>query len=383
MINLSKKSNFLVHFNALKTLDGQKASKVSRLFVSRCFSLAILLTAAVSPSLSADTGSMENCLLAVIKNAANDKTIGEIRKECSHRYRQKPVNHPMTDSSDNIKSDQNRADNSYGIDKADKDPIAKRIELEEKTELNPFILTAHKPNYFLPFAYNFDPNDKPFQSELGNKTMDNSEVKFQVSLKFPLWKGLYKNHGDIYVAYTNLSFWQAYNSDFSRPFRETNHEPEIFFSFKNNWTFWGITNNLINVGIVHQSNGQSGSLSRGWNRVYAKFVFEKDDFVVSLKPWLRIIEKKGKNNDNPDIEKYLGYGELRVGYKWGEHTFSSMFRNNLRSNNKGALELGWSFPLLNRMRGYVQYFYGYGESLIDYNQSTNRLSVGIALTDWM
>ncbi len=193
---------------------------------------------------------------------------------------------------------------------------------------------------------------------------------------------MYKDYGDIYVAYTNLSFWQAYNSDFSRPFRETNHEPEIFLSFKNNWKFWGVTNNLINVGIVHQSNGQDAEQSRSWNRIYAHFVFQKDNFTVSLKPWLRIL-KDDKDDDNPDIEKYLGHGELRVGYKMGNHTFSSMFRHNFRSDQKGALELGWSFPLVNRVRGYVQYFYGYGESLIDYNESVNRLSVGIALTDWM
>ena len=358
---------------------------VSKLSSAKNFFLmiAILLTAVASPSLSAATSSMENCLLEAIETSKNDMTIGEIRKQCSTRFHKNSKNHPLPESSDGIKSDQNRADNSDDIDKPNINPIAKRIELEEETELNPFVLTAHKPNYFLPFAYNFDPNDKPFRSDLGDKQMDNTEMKFQISLKFPLWKGLYKGYGDIYLAYTNLSFWQAYNDSFSRPFRETNHEPEIFLSFKNNWKFWGITNNLIDIGAVHQSNGQSGSLSRGWNRIYVKLVFEKDNFTVSLKPWLRILKKGGNNDDNPDIEKYLGHGELRVGYKLGENTFSSMFRNNFRSDNKGALELGWSFPLLNRIRGYVQYFYGYGESMIDYNESSNRLSVGIALTDWM
>ena len=362
MINNLEISGFSFHFNAFKV----KESVSAKFFL---LLTTILLCTAMSPSINADIASMENCLLEVIKDAKNDKTIGEIRKQCSESLRQNSISHPL-------------ADNSEGIDKPEVDPIAKRIELEEETELNPFVLTAHKPNYFLPFAYNFDRNQKQFQSEFDGSTMDSAEMKFQISLKFPIWKGLYKGHGDVYVAYTNLSFWQAYNDNISSPFRETNHEPEIFLSFKNNWKFWGITNNLINVGIVHQSNGQSGSLSRSWNRVYANFVFQKDNFTVSLKPWLRIIEDDN-NDNNPDIEKYLGHGELRVGYKWGEHTLSSMFRNNFRSDTKGAIELGWSFPLLNRMRGYVQYFYGYGESLIDYNESTNRLSVGIALTDWM
>jgi phospholipase A1 len=315
---------------------------------------------------------MENCLLEVIKDAKNDQTIGEIRKQCSKRHAQQDnLNHPVTGIFNELPN-QKLTGHLENKEKQGVDPVAKRIALEEEVEFNPFVLTAHKPNYFLPYAYNFDPNDEPFRSELGDEKMDKPEVKFQVSLKFPIWKGIYKGHGDVYLAYTNLSFWQAYNSDLSRPFRETNHEPEIFLSFKNNWKFWGISNDLINIGIVHQSNGQSGHLSRGWNRIYAKFVFQKDNFTVSVKPWLRF----SNVDDNPDIEKYLGHGELRVGYKWGKHTFSSMWRNNFRSDNKGALELGWSFPLFSRVRGYAQ-------SLIDYNESTSRLSVGIALTDWM
>ena len=218
--------------------------------------LVIFITVAASPSLSAAPDSMENCLLEAIKDAENDQTIGEIRKKCSDRFRQKSVSHPLVDSTDEIKPDQDLADNSLEVD-----PVARRIKLEEGVELNPFMLTAHKPNYFLPFAYNFDRNEESFRSEPGDKRMDSAEMKFQISLKFPIWKGLYKDYGDVYMAYTNLSFWQAYNSDFSSPFRETNHEPELFVSFKNNWKFLGITNNLINIGAVHQSNGQSGALS--------------------------------------------------------------------------------------------------------------------------
>ena len=71
-------------------------------------------------------------------------------------------------------------------------------------------------------------------------------------------------------------------------------------------------------------------------------------------------------------------------YKFqNDHAINVMIRNNLRAENKGALQLGWSFPLTTRLRGYIQYFSGYGESLIDYDNYVNRLGIGIMLTDWL
>ena len=51
--------------------------------------------------------------------------------------------------------------------------------------------------------------------------------------------------------------------------------------------------------------------------------------------------------------------------------------------SRGALQLGWSFPLTERLNGYLQSYYGYGESLIDYNNKVNKLGIGIKLTDWL
>jgi phospholipase A1 len=62
-----------------------------------------------------------------------------------------------------------------------------------------------------------------------------------------------------------------------------------------------------------------------------------------------------------------------------------MLRNNLRSENLGAVQLDWSFPsplIGDKFSIYVQYFNGYGESLLDYNKSVNRISAGFMLVDW-
>jgi phospholipase A1 len=59
-----------------------------------------------------------------------------------------------------------------------------------------------------------------------------------------------------------------------------------------------------------------------------------------------------------------------------------MLRNNLRSDNKGAGELRWSFPLNERIRLMVKYFNGYGESLVDYNAYTESIGIGFQFSEW-
>ena len=65
------------------------------------------------------------------------------------------------------------------------------------------------------------------------------------------------------------------------------------------------------------------------------------------------------------------------------NTLSIMLINNFHSPNYGAFELNWSCPMSRRVKWFVQYFNGYGESLIDYNARVNRIGLGIAFTDWL
>jgi len=175
-----------------------------------------------------------------------------------------------------------------------------------------------------------------------------------------------------------------YNNKASKPFRETNYEPEIWYQYPINksllgWNFVGAS-----LGWDHQSNGRAQDYSHSWNRIMGGMVFEHGEYAVTVRPWWRITED-ASNDDNPDITHYLGNFDLTVGRKIGQHSFDLMLRNNLqRQNNHGAVQLGWSFPLPKtpRMRGYVQWFNGYGESLMDYNVRQNTLGVGVQLADW-
>lgn len=81
----------------------------------------------------------------------------------------------------------------------------------------------------------------------------------------------------------------------------------------------------------------------------------------------------GRNGD-------LWFGYTQVSY-W--QLFSVMLRDVLDREHRLNSELQWSFPIVRRLRGLVQWYNGYGENLIDYNHNNHRLGVGVLLTDWL
>ena len=262
--------------------------------------------------------------------------------------------------------------------------LQQRQQQEQQAKKLQFSILPHRTNYLLPVSYNVSPNNGAYAGMTDNdEQLDNLEVKFQLSLKTALWEDIIGDNGTLYIAYSQLALWQAYNSKTSAPFREINFEPEIFLSFNTGYELLGVTSQLMTVGFSHQSNGRSQPLSRSWNRITASLPFNSADTYVTLKPWFRIPENR-QDDDNPGMEKYYGYGELQVLQKIKEHTLTLMLRNNLRSSgNKGAVQVDWSFPLHKKLKGYIQYFNGYGESLVDYNHSNNRIGIGLMLTDWL
>lgn len=267
-------------------------------------------------------------------------------------------------------------------------PIHDRLSIEKSNEFKEFTLTPYKPNFILPVSYNHSGYNPDFHRQQFNEPdleFDDTESQFQISIKTLLALDLFNQGINLYTGYTNRSFWQVYNKKQSSPFRETNHEPEIWFQTTRSTKFFDFNNRINMIGISHQSNGQGGELSRSWNRAYANFVFERESLVFGIKLWNRFNETPDKD-DNPDITDYMGHGEFSFLYKHNLHTISLMSRNNLESGfERGAVELGWSFPIADRkdIKGYVQIFSGYAESLIDYDQTTNRIGFGILLSDWL
>ena len=262
--------------------------------------------------------------------------------------------------------------------------LSKRWQLDEESRQKRFAIMSHRQNYILPYTYNFSQEKATYEAVNPDVEIQDAEVKFQISLKMKLWEDMFGMPLDLWAAYTQLSLWQFYNKDYSSPFRETNYEPEILFNYRTNTDLFGLMRSrFIQVGFNHQSNGRAEPLSRSWNRVVANFGFERDEFNLGIKTWARIPESDDED-DNPDITAYMGYGEIWAGYIWRKWHLGLMFRNNLRfgGDNRSALQLEASFPLIEHLNGYIQYFTGYGETLIDYNHYSNRIGVGVMIQDW-
>ncbi|MBS3805777.1 MAG: phospholipase A, partial [Oleiphilaceae bacterium] len=213
--------------------------------------------------------------------------------------------------------------------------------------------------------------------------LDKQEAKFQISFKVPLLTGLFDDRTTLWFGYTQLSFWQVLNEDSSRPFRETNFNPELFARYQTDFEIGPGVVNHVTLGIDHESNGRADPRSRSWNRITGSASYSYNRWLFIVAPWYRIPEDS-QDDDNPDIEKFLGHGDYWAVYKMAEdRTVSVKLRNNFRSdNNKTSVQLGYSFPM-GDLRGYVQYYNGYGESLIDYNERIHRIGVGIMLNDWL
>lgn len=266
--------------------------------------------------------------------------------------------------------------------------VAQSSLLEAAWRLNPesdrYPIGMYHANYILPLTYSNDVNNKPFSpvfegADIPDQQLDSTEAKFQLSLKARVWS-TDDRRWSLWLAYTQQNQWQVYNEEISRPFRETNYMPELFMSYHTDWQIAGLNLKLINFGYTHQSNGRADPISRSWDRIFAEVGLERHNLVMMLRLWTRIDESEDKD-DNPDITDFYGYSELNTFYRWQDNTFSLMARGNL-DTGKGAVRLGWfSRPLIGPLRGYVQVFSGYGESMIDYNWNQTTIGIGLALHD--
>ncbi len=264
-----------------------------------------------------------------------------------------------------------------------------RWELARDSKLGIFNFRVHKPVYLMPAFWTSSVNDMPSSGNPENTVhepmgLDALETKFQVSFKTKAVENLFGDNGDVWMGYTQSSRWQVYNADQSRPFRETNYEPEVLLVFRNAYSLGGWNGRMAAVGINHQSNGRSDPLSRSWNRIMFNIGLDRDRWALMLRPWIRVPD--GSDDDNPGIEDYIGRGDATLTHVRGRNEYSLMLRHSLRGGDRshGAVQFDWGFPIHQSlpMRGRLQLFHGYGESMIDYNHKATYIGLGVSLQEW-
>jgi len=267
--------------------------------------------------------------------------------------------------------------------------LAARWELEDSLSNGNFLLTSYKPVYVLPGVWSSSPNGRPYRSDRSAPPdpepipLNAVECKFQFSFKTKVVQGLFKNRGDIWVAYTQSSRWQVYNRGLSRPFRETNFEPEVILVIPMNFRIFGLRVRMLSAGLDHQSNGSTDPYSRSWNRVIGQVGLERGRCTVLLRPWWRFPE--GRLDDNPGITGLVGNGELIFIYQHRSHVISAQVRSALVDAplKGGSVQGDWSFTISGHLKAHLQIFHGRGENLLDYDHKQTTIGLGVSLLDWL
>lgn len=244
-----------------------------------------------------------------------------------------------------------------------------------------FALQLYQPNYMLPVSLSGSLNHAATSGAYSGQSLQPEEMSFQLSVKTPVLSHFYGKNNALYFAYSQLSFWQAYRA--SPFFRESNYQPEIFLEnlldkrLSPHWSW-----RTLDIGAMHQSNGQGGSNERSWNRIYAAGHLSNDQWRLMVKPWY-VIPDASLREHNPDISHYLGHGQLWLAYHVDQNVLAISTYGMENAPHRVTVVVTWSKPLVGQFSAYAQIFTGYGQSLLQYNHHVNSLGLGIALSNWL
>lgn len=266
--------------------------------------------------------------------------------------------------------------------------MSKFWELAPEDKRGVFNFVGYRANYVLPLQRTSRINRAPQSPtqppvELPNYKRD--EAKFQLSLRTKLAQDVLLPGGDLWAAFTQQAMWQIWNGKDSKPFRNSDYEPELMYVLPTpdgvrqlplGWQ-WRFTQ----LGLAHQSNGQSDPLSRSWNRINLSAGFERGDWSLVAR-FLKRLKESPETDNNPDLVGFRGRGEFQLNWAHQKHTAQLLYRTTLKDAKYGALQFEWTYPVFgdqpNGLRWYVQAFRGYGATLTDYNFRQTSIGAGVS-----
>ncbi|TLD90436.1 phospholipase [Helicobacter sp. MIT 03-1614] len=275
---------------------------------------------------------------------------------------------------------------SVGLSSAFADSLPNNLitHSQEKENKKPYLLLyPHNAVYILPFYHSLS-EPTPSQSAYKNK---DTEIKFQFSFKLAVFNELFSPYGYFYFAYTQTAWFQSYNQADSRPFRDVDYQPELFYSYERPISFLGGSFKNISLGYNHISNGERALRSRTQNRILLNMRWEYDIapqsvFGIKLGTWVYIGKHlDGFMADNPDLALYRGYNDIGLYYKSNRNLLELYMRPPIARRYYPYFELGYTLRVSDNIGIYVQYINGYGDNMFEYKMRSERIGVGFRLWD--
>ena len=174
----------------------------------------------------------------------------------------------------------------------------------------------------------------------------------------------------------------------SAPFFDTSYKPELMYLRES--LSGGRSNDWYRLdlqgGFQHESNGKAGMDSRSMNIVYLRptLVLGRDN-GVQLKLSPRVWSYIGDLSDNPDINDYRGYADLRASLGWKCGLQVAALERMGKNGQHAGSQFDVTYPLMAPPNGsfsiylHAQYFMGYGESFLGYNTHSSIFRAGFSL----
>ncbi|SEN56064.1 phospholipase A1 [bacterium A37T11] len=225
--------------------------------------------------------------------------------------------------------------------------------------------TMHKDNYFITGT---TLKDKP--------SRNNSDIKYQISFKQRLRVRPLPGNLIPFLLYTQKAFWDIFKN--SKPFDEINFNPG--FALVRPFYFKGYRQSYLTLSFEHESNGRDSIYSRSWNYIALSIRTRLNKkWILSMRGWIPF----SYQDDNPDLLRYIGYGEFSATYKLKPNRWSidMVARKGSRWDWKGSIQTQLNFRPFKSENEYImlQWFHGFEESLIDYHDRVSMLRLGFVL----
>jgi outer membrane phospholipase A len=229
--------------------------------------------------------------------------------------------------------------------------------------------------------------NEPIYFVLGHDRQTGTDARFQISFKYRPFDPessvatFMPAFSKLYFAYTQTTLWDLGAE--SGPFRDTSYRPSLFYQWMGSGADY--MPSQWRVGAEHESNGQSGLISRSLNTVFVQPSWNVDlDSGKRFTFFPRIYQYVDKG-ENPDIQRYRGYVDWRMRYGREDGLiFSALYRQG--SGGYSAAQLDLSHVISDRIFGrtgsfvHLQLMSGYGETLLDFNKKNDtQLRIGLSI----